>query len=141
MLAGLSIFQDPRRAFTAAGWSLLAWIAAGFGTWLTLRAFLPAATVPMSFIVLTVVALGAAVPSAPGAAGVFELVVVYVLGFFLVPRELALSFGLTLHLSQIALTALLGGTALAREGETLIHLARSAQTLVARAEKPVAPAA
>ena len=141
LLAGLSVFQDPRRAFAAAAWSLLAWIAAGFGVWFFLLAFLPAATIPMAFIVLTVVALGAAVPSAPGAAGVFELAVVYVLAFFDVPREQALSFGLTLHLLQIALTAVLGGLALAREGETVAHLVRSAQALVTRAERPAAPPA
>jgi uncharacterized protein (TIRG00374 family) len=141
LLAGLSLFQDPRRAFIAAGWSLLAWISAAFGTWFLLLAFLPGAGLPMSFVVLTVVALGAAVPSAPGSAGVFEATVVYVLGFFSVPRELALSFGLTFHVLQIALTVLLGGLALAREGETFSHLARSAQALVTRTEKPAAPAA
>lgn len=141
LLAGLSVFQDPRRAFAAAAWSLLAWIVAGFGTWFFLLAFLPAASIPMAFIVLTVVALGAAVPSAPGAAGVFELAVVYVLSFFDVPREQALSFGLTFHILQIALTAMLGGLALAREGETVAHLARAAQALVTRAEKPAAPPA
>jgi hypothetical protein len=72
---------------------------------------------------------------------VFELAVVYVLGFFGVPREQALSFGLTYHLGQIGLTAILGGLALAREGETFAHLVRSAQSLVTRVEKPAAPPA
>jgi uncharacterized protein (TIRG00374 family) len=139
LLAGFEVLRDARRLVTAVGFSLLAWIIAGFGTWFMLLAFLPAATLSMAFIVLTIVALGAAVPSAPGAAGVFELAVVYVLGFFGVAREPALSFGLTFHLTQIALIAVLGGLALAREGETLAHLARSAQNLLGRAERPAAP--
>jgi hypothetical protein len=66
---------------------------------------------------------------------------VYVLSFFNVERELALSFGFTFHVVQIALNVVLGGLALSREGETFSHLVRSAQSLVTRAEKPIAPSA
>lgn len=131
-LAGLSVFQDPRRALAAGGWSFLAWVAAGLGTWFTLLAFLPGATLVMGFVVLTVVALAAAVPSLPGSAGVFELTVVAILAVFGVDNNRALSFGLIFHAQQIALTMILGGLALAREGETLAHLVRSARTLVRR---------
>jgi uncharacterized protein (TIRG00374 family) len=139
LLAGLSVLQDARRAFLAAFWSGMAWLSAGLGTWALLLAFLPQATLVMAFIVLTVVALGAAVPSLPGSAGVFEFAVVQILAVFAVDQNRALSFGLIFHALQIALTVLLGGLALAREGETLAHLVRSAQSLVARAE-PAPPA-
>jgi uncharacterized protein (TIRG00374 family) len=141
LLAGLSVFQDPRRALAAAGWSFMAWVAAGLGTWFTLLAFVPGASVVMAFVVLTVVALAAAVPSAPGSAGVFELTVVSILSVFAVDHNRALSFGLVYHVQQIALIMVLGGLALAREGETLAHLARSAQSLVTRARPASAPVA
>jgi uncharacterized protein (TIRG00374 family) len=141
LLAGLSVFQDPRRALAAAGWSFLAWVSAGLGTWFTLLAFLPGATVLMAFVTLTVVALAAAVPSAPGSAGVFEFTVVQILAVFGVDQNRALSFGLIFHLQQIALIMVLGGLALAREGETLAHLARSAQAVVARAKPAGRPVA
>ncbi|MCC6191957.1 MAG: flippase-like domain-containing protein [Anaerolineales bacterium] len=129
-LAGLSVFQDPRRALAAGGWSFLAWVAAGLGAWFTLLAFLPGATPVMGFVVLTVVALAAAVPSLPGSAGVFELTIVTVLAVFGIDNNRALSFGLIFHAQQIVLTMILGGLALAREGETLAHLARSARAFV-----------
>jgi uncharacterized protein (TIRG00374 family) len=138
-LAGLSVFQDSRRALAAAGWSMLTWVAGGVGAWITLLAFIPDATAVMGFVVLTVVALAAAVPSAPGSAGVYELTVVKVLAVFAVDQNRALSFGLVHHLMQIALIMVLGGLALAREGETVAHLARAAQSLVMRARPANAP--
>jgi uncharacterized protein (TIRG00374 family) len=141
LIMGFEVLRDGRRFTGAVLWSLFAWFLASVGTWFMLRAFLPSAGWTMSFIVLTVVALGAAVPSAPGALGLFEATVVYVLSMFAVERELALSFGLTFHISQFVLTAIMGGLALAREGETFGHLARSAQALVTRTEKPATPTA
>jgi uncharacterized protein (TIRG00374 family) len=138
-LSGLSVFQDPRRALAAAGWSMLTWVAGGVGAWITLLAFMPDATIVMGFVVLTIVALAAAVPSAPGSAGVYELTVVQVLAVFGVDQNRALSFGLVHHVMQIALIMVLGGLALAREGETVAHLARAAQSLVTRPRPVAAP--
>lgn len=138
-LSGLAVLQDPRRALAAAFWSGLAWVAAAYSTYFLLIAFVPGASVPMAFIVLTVVALGGAVPSLPGGVGLFEAFVVGILAVFAVEGSRALSFGLIFHAQQIALTTLLGSLALGREGETLGHLARSAQAFVTRAEKTPPP--
>jgi glycosyltransferase 2 family protein len=143
-LAGLSALRDPRRALQAAFWSGLAWAAAGLGAWVLLLAFMPGASVTMAFVTLTMVGIGAAVPSAPGSAGVFEFVVVQSLSIFGVDKSLALSYGLALHAANVVLAIVLGGLALAREGETLAHLARAAQSLVssrqpAETPEPAAP--
>lgn len=138
-LSGLSVLEDPRRALAAAAWSMVAWMVAAIGTWFLLRAFVPTASIPMAFIVLTVVALGGAVPALPGGIGLFEAVVVAILLVFAVDNSRALSFGLSFHFQQIALTSLLGSLALGREGETFSHLARSAQALLGRADKTPPP--
>jgi uncharacterized protein (TIRG00374 family) len=141
-LSGLAVLQDPRKAIQAATWSGLAWVSAGVATWLMLRAFLPSATVTMGFVTLTVVGLLAAVPSAPGSAGVFEFAVVQILAVFSVERNLALSFALVFHASQFALVTVLGSLALAGEGETLSHLIHSAQALLSNSSRlRTAPAA
>ena len=145
-LAGLSALRDPRRALQAAFWSTMAWLAAAFGAFFMLRAFLPSATLTMAFVTLMLTAIGAAVPSAPSSAGIFELVVVQSLRIFKVDNSVALSFGLTLHAVGFLLAVIFGGWALAREGETLAHLAGAAQSLfagghAAKAAEPVAPAA
>jgi uncharacterized protein (TIRG00374 family) len=138
-LAGLSAVRDPRRALQAGFWSVMAWAAAGLGAWLLLSAFIPGATITMAIVTLTLVAIGAAVPSAPGSAGVFELVVVKTLFYFGVASSLALSYGLVLHAINIMLAIVLGGLALAREGETLGHLAHAAQSLVSSSQPAETP--
>jgi hypothetical protein len=145
-LSGLAVLQDPRKAIQAATWSGVAWISAGVATWLMLRAFLPSATATMGFVTLTGVGLLAAVPSAPGSAGVFEFGVVAILAVFGVEHNLALSFALVYHASQIALITVLGSLALASEGETLSHLIHSAQALLSntsrlRTASPAGPGA
>jgi uncharacterized protein (TIRG00374 family) len=131
ILEGLSVLRDPRRALLAAFWSALAWVAAGIGAWVLLLGFVPSASVSMGFFALLAVGLGNAIPSAPGAMGVFEAATVLALGVFGVADSLALSFALVFHLLHLLLTSALGGWALAGEGETIGHLARSAQALLA----------
>lgn len=134
-LDGLAILQAPRLAIQSAFWSGLAWLLAGMGTWALLLAFIPTATFTMGFFVLAVVGLGIAAPSAPGATGLFEGAVVLALSAFSIDPSVALSCGLTFHAVHIGVTSLLGSLALAREGETLGHLAQAAQNVL-RAEQP-----
>jgi uncharacterized protein (TIRG00374 family) len=142
MLEGLSVLRDTRRALQAAMWSGLAWVAAGLGAWSLLLGFVPGAGLPLGYFVLLAVGLGNAIPSAPGAAGVFEFATVKGLSVFGITGGVALSFALVFHLLHLGLTSVLGGLALAGEGETLGHLARAAQALVTgrTPEAPLAPA-
>jgi len=129
-LDGLGALQDTRRSLEVAFWSGGAWATAGLGAWLLLRAFVASATPAMGFFAITILGLGLTVPSAPGAVGVFEAAVVAALSVYGVDNSLALSFALVFHVTYFALTTTLGGLALSREGETLSHLARSAQSLL-----------
>jgi uncharacterized protein (TIRG00374 family) len=129
-LDGLAVLQDVRRSFWVVFWSMVAWVALGLSGWTWLLAFIPHASVEMGFFPLLVVALAGAVPSAPSAAGTFELAAVAALSLFNVERGLAI----TLHLLHFGVTCGLGGLALVREGETLAHLAQSAQGLVTRTD-------
>jgi hypothetical protein len=127
---GMAALHDARRFWTAVAWSGAAWASAGLSTWLLLRAFVPEATVGMGFFVLVVIGLGIAVPSAPGAIGVWQAAAVAALSAFQVEKTLAVSFGLVNHLANFALLSVLGAVALAREGETLADLARVARALM-----------
>lgn len=138
LVAGLAALTDARRFWGAVAWSGAAWASAGLSTWLLLRAFLPEATLGMGFFVLVVVGLGIAVPSAPGAIGVWQAAAVAALSAFAVDKPLALSFGLVNHLANFALLSALGAIALAREGETLTHLAQAARALMTNATKSAA---
>lgn len=129
---GLAPLKDASRSIRAAFWSALAWVSAGLATWTLLLGFVPSATPAMGFFVLIVTALGIAVPSAPASAGVFEAAAVLALTTFQVDRSWALSYAVVLHALHFTLLSALGMLALAREGETLFHLARTAQALIAK---------
>jgi len=135
---GLAVLQEIRRSLLAVFWSAFAWTTAGLSAWALLLVFTPSATPTMGIFTFVVLGLGIALPSAPGSAGVFEAAVVGALSVFKVESSVAFTYAVLLHLINFSLTCLIGGIALAREGETLSHLAQAAQSLVTSA-KPVEP--
>lgn len=135
---GLAVLQETRRSLLAFFWSAVAWTTAGLSAWVLLLVFTSSATPTMGMFTFVVLGLGIALPSAPGSAGVFEAAVVGALTVFKIENSIAFTYAVLLHLINFGLTCLIGGIALAREGETLSHLAQSAQSLVTSV-KPVEP--
>src|SRR3972149_4682654 len=86
----------------------------------------------VSLFSLGVIALGGAVPSSPGAVGVYELAGVAALTLLGYSRAVSLGLVITGHLVQYSLVLLLGGIFLAREGRSVGDLARAARSLVLR---------
>ena len=130
-LSGLEVLRDPRRLGGAAFWSAMAWLTAWAQIWLVQRAF-GVEGGSTALFALGVVAFGAAVPSSPGAIGVYELSIVAALLAFNLPRDTALSVALVSHACVLGVTSLLGAISLARQGQSLSDVARSAQRLVSR---------
>ncbi len=131
-LAGLEEARRSARLGPALGWLLLGWACAWIQILIYLRMFGAEGSLAVSVFCLGVIALGGAVPSSPGAVGVFELAGVAALTFLGYPREVALGVVLTAHLVQYSLTVLLGAAALSREGRSIGDLARAARGLVLR---------
>ena len=137
---GMGALRDGRRFAGAALCSGLAWLLAGACTSALLLALpirLGASPVVAGFFVLVVGGLGASLPSAPASAGIFELSVVAALSVFHVESSLAMTYALAYHLIFFGLTTGLGVLALAREGESLAHLARTAQAFLGGEKTPV----
>ncbi len=114
------------------------WLLAGWGTaWLQLELYLQTYSATGNptvwLFALSVIAFGAAVPSSPGAIGVYELAGTAGLRASGYPAEIALSVAVTAHVVQIAVTAVLGSWFLVREGESVPHLAQAARELARRA--------
>lgn len=130
-LMGLDVLRDPRRLAGAGFWSAIAWLTAWAQIWCAQRAFGISSWITALFV-LGVVAFGAAVPSSPGAIGVYELAATAALLAFDVPRETALSVAILSHIALLGVTSLLGAIALAREGQSVSKLAASAQRLFVR---------
>lgn len=132
---GLAALNDRRRLATAAAFSALAWLCAGFSAWLLILVFAPGADLNMGFFLLVVTGLSIAVPSAPGNLGVWQAAGVAALGVFGLTGGLAFSIAAAHHLVNYGLSSLLGALALAQEGESLGHLAQSARALLTNDEK------
>jgi uncharacterized protein (TIRG00374 family) len=86
-------------------------------------------TMGQTLAVFILSALGMAMPSSPGAVGVFEAAVIFGLGLFKVDKELALAIGLLIHMMQYIPTTLSGLLVLARSGLSLKSIRRSEEAM------------
>ena len=82
--------------------------------------------------VFVISALGMAMPSSPGALGVFEAAVVFSLGLFSVDREQALAAGLVLHMVQYIPVTVSGFLILTKSGLDLRKIRASEEGLEAQ---------
>ena len=136
---GMAALRDGRRFVAAALCSAMAWGLAGLGSSALLMSLpirLNASVFVVGFFALVVGGLGASLPSAPATAGIFELSLVAAVSVFQVDSSLAMTYALASHLVFFGLTSGLGAAALAREGESLAHLARAAQELLGAEKTP-----
>ena len=131
-LLGLEEARKGGRLPRAFGWLLLGWVFAWVQLGIYLRMFGETGGLGVAMFSLGVIALGGAVPSSPGAVGVYELAGVAALTFLGYPREVSLGVVIAGHLVQYSLVLLLGGIFLAREGRSVGELARAARSLVLR---------
>jgi uncharacterized membrane protein YbhN (UPF0104 family) len=131
-LNGLSIFNSPLIFLKAIGWMALNWALAYAQFYLYMRAFFPDLQPIWVSFTLGVAAMGVAAPSSPGSIGVYEGALVFALSMFGQSETVAFAFAIVAHLSGYLINGILGSYALAREGETLAGLYRSARAMLAR---------
>lgn len=127
---GFGEVAEPRRLSRSGLWSLAAWITA----WVQLAFVFLMFDLRgglMTFVFVTgVTAFGAALPSSPGALGVFELSMLAAMRVVGYEQVDGVSVAVTAHALQVGLTGALGAVALAREGESMMNLARRAQDML-----------
>lgn len=102
---GLSVLRSPIHFAAVMWWTILHWLTNALGWWLAM--FAVGIHVPFSATLLlqAMVALGIAVPAAPGYFGVFEKVAIIGLAIYGVDQSLATSWALGFHiLSFIPIT-------------------------------------
>lgn len=111
-------------------WSALAWGTA-WGQLAAVFAMFGLSGPPHVLVfVMGVTAFGAAIPSSPGAIGVFELSMVAAMLVAGYEREAAISVAIVMHFLQLGITAVLGAVALAQEGQSIVGLAERARQLL-----------
>jgi uncharacterized protein (TIRG00374 family) len=135
---GLSLLSQPQRLIQAGFWSLVAWATAWGQLGLAMRACGLEGTIVVWLFVSGIIAFGAAIPSSPGAIGIYELSALAGLATFGFPHLQVLSTAVLLHGIQLAGTSLLGAWGLSRQGQTLLALAAAGQNLLRQRRSPVA---
>ncbi|MBE0409483.1 MAG: flippase-like domain-containing protein [Anaerolineales bacterium] len=121
-LSGLGVLTDGSRFIKVVAWMSLNWLLTIVQFYFLLLAFFPSAMVIWAAFSVSVVSLGIAVPSMPGAVGVWELSIVAALSIFDLDLSAALAYALTIHFSNYLVTGVLGAYALVKDGESLLGL-------------------
>jgi uncharacterized protein (TIRG00374 family) len=116
---GLAILTDGRLFLKALGWEGLNWLVAILMYYLFLHAFFPHPNLLWVIFTVGVGALGIALPSSPGAIGVYEAALVGALAVFGLEASVTFAFALSMHIISYLLTGLIGGYALYKDGESL----------------------
>lgn len=122
----------PRYLLALGFYTALVWLLYAIPTFLTVYwvAGLKL-TMGQTLAVFILSALGMAMPSSPGAVGVFEAAIIFGLGLFKVDKELALAIGLLIHMMQFIPTTVAGLLVLGKSGLSLKNLRKDDQELEA----------
>jgi hypothetical protein len=115
---GLAVLRRPTQLGIALLQSLPVWLSIAAGIWLTSQAFSITFPYTGSFLVMTLLVVGVAVPT-PGQIGGFHAAYqIAVQTFFGVPDDRAVGAAIVLHAVSFVPVTLLGLVFMAREGMT-----------------------
>ncbi len=118
-LAGLEVLTDGWLFARFLLWMTLNWLIAIANYYLIVLAVFPRAPLTWGMFMLGAAAFGGAVPSLPGAVGAFEGATGGALTLLTGDQSASLAAALIAHVLNYLTSIVLGGYALAREGETL----------------------
>ena len=116
---GLAVMRQPRRLLVSLALSIPLWLSIAAGIWLTSLAFHITFPFVGSFLVMTILVVGVAMPT-PGAVGGFHAAYqIAVQTFFGVPDDRAIGAAIVLHGVSFVPVTLLGLAFMARDGISL----------------------
>ncbi len=117
--AGLGALTDGWLFARFLFWMLLNWGVALAAYSLMMQAYFPDAQFIWTFFLLGAVALGGAIPAAPGSVGTSDGAIIWALTLLTGDESTALAVALTVRLYNYLNSGVIGGIGLMREGETL----------------------
>jgi len=134
LAAAFDGLAKPLRLLRAAGWLVLSWLLAVVFFWLVLRAFIPEAPLSWAAFGIGVLAFGIALPSSPGAIGVYEAALVGALALCGVDSADALAFAVASHALSFTITSVCGLVALIHQVPGGTGIAGRAKSLLGNRE-------
>ena len=114
LVAGLAVLRTPGRLPGVLAWSVALWLMNAASFWLGFRALNLELPFEAALLLQGLIAFGVAIPSSPGFFGVFEAFAIVALAFYGVPKDHAVSYAVTYHLTTFVPITLLGLHALAQ---------------------------
>jgi uncharacterized protein (TIRG00374 family) len=111
---GLSVLRSPKHFAAVMGWTIAHWLVNALGWWIAMIAVGIHAPFSAALLLQAMVALGVAVPAAPGYFGVFEKVAVLGLAIYSVSASLATSWALGFHILSFLPITIFGAIYAAR---------------------------
>jgi glycosyltransferase 2 family protein len=125
---GLAVMRQPGRLVAALLLSIPLWLSIAAGIWLTSKAFHITFPYTASFLVMTMLVVGVAVPT-PGAIGGFHTFYQFsVQTFFAAPHDRAVGAAIVLHAISFVPVTILGLGFMLAEGLTLAGAMRLAES-------------
>lgn len=132
---GLAVARDPIRLLVALGWSVALWLSIAFGIWTASRAFHIDLPFAGSFLIITLLVVGVAVPTPGGVGGFHEAFRLGATAFYGVPNDRAVGAAIVLHAISFVPVTVVGLLYFAREGFNVKNLS-SLATVAAAEDKP-----
>jgi uncharacterized protein (TIRG00374 family) len=125
---GLSVLRSPAHFGAVFLWTVLHWLTNALGWWISMKAV--GIEVPFSSTLLlqALVALGVAVPAAPGFFGLFEKVAIMGLAIYGVTQGMATSWAIGFHILSFIPITVIGGYYFLRMGVNLKEIQSQPQS-------------
>jgi uncharacterized protein (TIRG00374 family) len=113
---GLSVLKTPRHFAAVLWWTILHWLTNAFAFWLAFRAVGIPAPFSAALFLQGIIAVGVAVPQAPGFFGAFEGFGKVGLGIYGVPADQAVTWAIGFHFLSYVPITVIGAWYFVREG-------------------------
>jgi uncharacterized protein (TIRG00374 family) len=136
---GLSVLKTPGRFASVFAWTLAHWLVNALAFWIAFRAVGITAPFSAALFLQGIIAIGVAIPQAPGFFGVFETFGKYGLAVFGVPPDTAITWAIGFHFLSYVPITLLGAWYFVRAGLSMGDLGRTERAVTEEQETPSAP--
>lgn len=111
---GLSVLRHPKHVVAIMLWTLAHWMLNTVAFWLAMWAVGIDAPFSAAVLLQTIIALGVAIPAAPGFFGVFEKAAIIGLSIYSVPVDLATTWAIGFHILSFLPITIIGAVYFSR---------------------------
>ena len=138
---GLSVLREPRRFAVVLWWTLAHWLLNAFAFWVGFRAAGMDLPFSAALFLQGIIAIGVAVPQAPGFFGVFEhFARIGLVGIYGVPADAAVSWAIGYHLLSYVPITVIGAWYFLRAGLSMGEISGAQRSATAPSVEPRASA-